>query len=106
MATEAVWRRVPSYKYVIPPSPPPSGSPPGTQSTYHPRSTYLRPNQTASDNPATRDMHTETNDKRKDFLAARALLKAELAKIIGDDIAETMAADQADGTIAVMSCVH
>ena len=101
MATEAVWRRIPSN--VIPP---PDGSPPGTPPTYHPRPTYPRPNRTASDNPTTRDMHTEANDKRKDFLAARALLKAEFVKISGDDIAELMAVDQADGTIAGMSYVH
>ena len=100
MATEAVWRRIRSNVIT-----PPIGSPPGTQSTYHPRPTYPRPNRAASDNPATRDMHTEANDKRKDSLAARALLKAELAKITGDDIAETMAADQDDGTIAGMTCV-
>ena len=101
MATEAVWRRIPSN--VIPP---PDGSPPGTPSTYYPRPTYPRPNRTALDNPATRDMHTEANDKRKNFIAARALLKAELVKNIGDDIVETMAADQDDGTIASMVCVE
>ena len=81
-------------------------SPPGTLPTYHPRPTYPRPNRTVSDNPATRDMHTEANDKRKDFLEARATLKTELVKIIGDGIAETMAADQDDGTIASMNCVQ
>ena len=51
-------------------------------------------------------MHADATDKRKDLLAARASLKAELVKIIGDDITETMAADQHDGTIAGMSCVQ
>ena len=51
-------------------------------------------------------MHTGASDKRRDFLAARAPLKTELVKVAGDDIAETMAADQADGTIAGMSCVN
>ena len=101
MATEAVWRGVPSN--VIPP---PDGSPPGTPPTYYPRPTYPRPNRTASDNPTTRDMHTEASDKRKDFLAARALLKAELVKIIGDDIAKTMAADQEDESLASITCVQ
>ena len=50
-------------------------------------------------------MHTEASEKRKDFLTARTLLKTELLKVIGDDIAETMAADQSDGSIAGMSCV-
>ena len=50
-------------------------------------------------------MHTEALEKRKDFLTARALLKTELLKVTGDDIAETMAADQNDGSIAGMSCV-
>ena len=100
MATEAVWRRIPSN--IIPP---PSGSPPGALSTYHPRPTYPRPQRTASDNPATRDMHDEATEKRKDFLAARAALKSELMKIIGEDIAETMAADQLDGSLSSMSCV-
>lgn len=49
---------------------------------------------------------TEANEKWKEFLAARALLKVELVKVIGHDIAETMAADQANGAIAGMSCVH
>ena len=88
VVTEAVWREIPSN--VIPP---PVGSPPGTLPTYHPRPTYPRPNRAASDNPATREVHSEANDKRKDFLEARATLKTELVKIIGDDIAETMAAD-------------
>ena len=50
-------------------------------------------------------MHADATDKRKDFLAARTALKTELLKIIGDEISETMAADQIDGTIAPMSCV-
>ena len=100
VVTEAVWRR-------IPPSiiPPPNGCPPGTPSTHHPRQTYPRPVHAPNDNPATRDMHTEASEKRKTFLAARALLKVELVKIMGDEIAETIAADQADGTVAGMSCV-
>ena len=72
---------------------------------YYSRQTYSRPIRAPTDNPATRDMHTGASEKRKDFLAARALLKAELAKVMGDDIVETMAADQADITIAGMSCV-
>ena len=51
-------------------------------------------------------MHTEANNKKKNFLAARALLKVKLVKIIGDDIAEKMAADQHDGAIAGMPCVQ
>ena len=70
-----------------------------------PRQTYSRPIRSATDNPATRNMHTEAADKRKDFLAARAMLKAELVKVMGDEITKTMAADQADGTIAGTSCV-
>ena len=54
MATGAVWRRIPCN--IIPP---PDGSPPGTQAAYRPRPTYPRPVRTVSDNPATRDMHTE-----------------------------------------------
>ena len=50
-------------------------------------------------------MHDEATDKRKDFLAARAALKTELLKIIGEDISETMAADQLDGSLSSMSCV-
>ena len=49
-------------------------------------------------------MHADAADKTKDFLAARALLKAELVKITGDGIVETMVADQHDGAIAGMSC--
>ena len=99
-ATDAVWRRIPSS--IIPPPP---GSPPGTLATYHPRPTYPRPQRTAPDNPATRDVHVDATEKSKGFLAARTLLKTELIKIIGDGISETMAADQDDGTIASMSCV-
>ena len=100
MATGAVWRRIPTST-----TPPPDGSPPGTPATYHPRQSYPRPIRSASDNPATRGIHTEAPEKRKDFLTARTLLKTELLKVIGDEIAETMAADQNDGSITGMSCV-
>ena len=51
-------------------------------------------------------MHADATDKRKGFLAARALLKAELVKITGDDIAETVVADQHDGTIIGVLCAQ
>ena len=49
-------------------------------------------------------MHAEAAEKRKDFIAAWASLRAELMKIMGVGIAETITADQADGTTASVPC--